>query len=58
LLIQFEETVEELFYELLGLKESSITKRIENLKKKDAKKYEILESYCHYWVLKILIGKI
>ncbi len=47
-----------MFYELLGLKESSITKRIENLKKKDAKKYEILESYCHYWVLKILIGKI
>jgi hypothetical protein len=40
------------------LKESAITKRIENLRKKDVKKYEILESYCHFWVLKILINKI
>lgn len=50
-----EKTAEDLFYELLGAKESSITKRLANLGKKDAKLYNILNNYCRFWILKLLL---
>jgi hypothetical protein len=50
-----EETAEDLFYELLGVKESSITKRLANLGKKDPKLFNILTNYCKFWILKLLL---
>ena len=44
-----------MFYELLGVKESSITKRLSNLNKKDSKLYNILSNYCKFWILKLLL---
>ncbi len=50
-----EEVGEDLFYELLGAKESSITKRLANLGKKDPKLFNILSNYCKFWILKLLL---
>lgn len=50
-----ERVGEDLFYELLGVKESSITKRLGNLGRKDAKLYSLLISYCRFWILKLLL---
>lgn len=50
-----EAVCEDLFYELLGLKESSITKRLNNLSKKDGKLYNILINYCKFWITKLMI---
>jgi hypothetical protein len=50
-----EKVAEDLFYELLGAKESSITKRLSNLGKKDSKLYSVLISYCKFWILKLLL---
>ena len=46
---------EDLFYESLGVKESSITKRLSNLGKKDPRLFNILSSYCKFWILKLLL---
>jgi hypothetical protein len=46
---------EDLFYELLGAKESSITKRLGNLARKDSKLYNLLINYCRVWILKLLL---
>lgn len=37
------------------MKESSITKRLANLGKKDPKLYNILTNYCKFWILKLLL---
>ena len=49
-----EQLAEDLFYELLGLKESEITRRLGNLGKKDPKLYDVLINYCRFWILKLL----
>lgn len=46
-----------LFEEILGLRESEFTKRINGLKKKDEKKYLLLNGYCQFWVLKLLLSE-
>jgi hypothetical protein len=50
-----EQSGESLFLELLGVKESSITKRINNLNKKDNKLYNNVINYCQFWILKLLL---
>lgn len=40
---------------MLGLKESSITKRLSNLAKKDSKLYNTLTNYSKFWILKLLL---
>lgn len=50
-----ERIAEDLFYELLGAKESSITKRLANLGKKDSKLYDVLIHYCKFWIVKLLL---
>ena len=39
----------------MGAKESSITKRLSNLGKKDAKLYNVLINYCKFWIVKLLL---
>ena len=50
-----EKHAEDLFYELLGVKESSITKRLSILNKTNSKIYNILINYCKFWILKLLL---
>lgn len=50
-----EHNGESLFLELLGVKESSMTKRINNLNKKDNKLYNNVINYCQFWILKLLL---
>ncbi len=50
-----EGPAEDLFYELLGAKESSITRRLDNLAKKDTKLHDMLISYCRFWIIKLLL---
>jgi hypothetical protein len=37
------------------VKESSITKRLTNLGKKDPKLFNFLNCYCRYWIFKLLL---